>query len=151
MKKLILISLLILLLFNVDFSNAKTLSVVTEKADLLSGPGNNFQIKCEYSKGFPVKVKSFKGQWVKIEDFENDSGWISKKSLSEAPYVIVKANRNSENKINIRVGPGDSYKIIGQAFYGVVLEKIEIKNGWVKVRHDTGLVGWVLSSLLWGL
>jgi len=151
MKKLILIQLLTLLFFQVDFLNAKTLSIGIEKADLLTGPGKDFQIKCEYSKGFPVKVKSFKGQWVKIEDFENDSGWISKISLSETPYVIVKANRNSENKINIRIGPGDSYKIIGQAFYGVVFEKIDHKNGWIKVRHDSGLVGWVLSSLLWGI
>jgi SH3-like domain-containing protein len=151
MKSLFFFNLIFYFLFLVNTAHTKTFSIGTEKADLMAGPGKNFQIKYEYSKGFPLKVKLIKGQWVKIEDFENDSGWISKSSLSEIPYVIVKANRSSENKINIRIGPGDSYKIIGQAFYGVVFEKIDEKNGWIKVRHDSGLVGWVISSLLWGL
>ena len=116
----------------------------------MSGPGKNYQIKCEYDKGFPLKVTSTKGKWVKTEDFEKDSGWILNDFLSDHPSVIVKVNKNTENKINIRIGPGDNYKIVGQAFYGVVFEKIEHKNGWVKIHHDSGLTGWVKGSFLWG-
>jgi SH3-like domain-containing protein len=141
---------LILSLFFYTSAFSKTLSVNCEKAALMSGPGKNFQTLYEYDKGFPLKVISTKGKWVKIEDFEKDSGWIFKEFLADHPSVIVKANKNSERKINIRVGPGDTYKIIGQAFYGVVFEKLEQKNSWVKIHHDSGLTGWVQSSFLWG-
>jgi SH3-like domain-containing protein len=131
-------------------ASSKMLSVKSEKTALMSGPGKTYQIKCEYDKGFPLKVISTKGKWVKIEDFEKDSGWIFKDFLSNHPSVIVKANKNTEKKINIRDGPGENYKIVGEAFYGVVFERIEQKNSWIKVRHDSGLTGWVKSSFLWG-
>jgi SH3-like domain-containing protein len=137
-------------LFIATTAYSKMLSVKNEKAVLMAGPGKNFQMKFEYDKGFPLKVTSSKGNWVKIEDFERETGWINKDSLADNPAVIVKANKNTENKVNIRVGPGDSYKIVGQAFYGVVFEKIEEKTVWVKIRHDSGLTGWIKSSFLWG-
>jgi SH3-like domain-containing protein len=145
------LSLLIFIFLLISTSAyCKMLTVKNEKVPLMSGPAKSFQIKCEYDKGFPIKVTSTKGKWVKIEDFENDSGWIYRDFLIDHPSVIVKANRNTENKINLRSGPGESYKIIGQAFYGVVFEKIEQKNGWVKIRHDSGLTGWVKGLFLWG-
>jgi SH3-like domain-containing protein len=129
---------------------SKMLTVKSDKTQVMSGPGKSFQIKCEYDKGFPLKVTSIKGKWLKIEDFENDSGWMYKDSLIDHPSVIVKANKNNESKINLRSGPGESYNIIGQAFYGVVFEKIEQKSGWVKIHHDSGLTGWTKNSFLWG-
>jgi SH3-like domain-containing protein len=141
---------LVFFLFIATTAYSKMLSVKNEKAVLMAGPGKNFQMKVEYDKGFPLKVTSSKGNWVKIEDFENETGWIYKDSLADIPAVIVKANKNTEYKVNIRVGPGDSYKIVGQAFYGVVFEKIEEKSGWVKIHHDSGLTGWIKRSFLWG-
>jgi SH3-like domain-containing protein len=140
--------LIFLLLASSAYS--KMLTVKSDKTQVMSGPGKSFQIKCEYDKGFPLKVTSIKGKWLKIEDFENDSGWMYKDSLIDRPSVIVKANKNNENKINLRSGPGESYNIIGQAFYGVVFEKLEQKSGWVKIHHDSGLTGWTKSSFLWG-
>jgi SH3-like domain-containing protein len=131
-------------------ANAKMMSVKSDKATLLSGPGKNFSAKYEYDKGFPVKVISSKGDWVKIEDFESESGWINKATLAYRKTVIVKANKNTENKINIRSGPGNTNTIIGQAYYGVVFEKLEQKSDWVKVQHDSGLTGWVINTFLWG-
>ena len=145
-----------LLLFLIPFlylsipAHAKMLSVKAEKVQVMSKPDKNSNVKCEYAKGFPLDVKSSQGQWVKVEDFENDSGWVLKNLLSDEPAVIVKVNKNTDSKINIHTGPGKDNKIIGQAFYGVVFKKIEHKNGWVKVQHDSGLTGWVKSSFLWG-
>jgi uncharacterized protein YgiM (DUF1202 family) len=59
-------------------------------------------------------------------------------------------HKNSTGKINIRSGPGAKYKIVGKAEYGVVFETLVRQKGWVKVRHETGLTGWVKRSLLWG-
>lgn len=125
-------------------------SVRGEKVNLRSGPGKTYSVKWEYGSGFPVQIISKKGDWLKTKDFENDTGWIHNSLLSSRPYVIVKANRNKDVKINIRKGPGSTNKIVGQAYYGVVFKVLKHQSGWVNVRHDSGLTGWVSSNLLWG-
>jgi SH3-like domain-containing protein len=32
----------------------------------------------------------------------------------------------------------------------VVFRTLERRNGWVKVKHEDGLTGWIERSLLWG-
>ncbi len=131
-------------------SLSKTLSVKPEKLFLMSGPGKNFKAKWEYDKGFPLKVLSIKRNWIEVEDFENDTGWVPKNSIQDKPAVVVKANKTTKGSVNIRSGPGLKYKVIGEAFYGVVFERIGGKKGWTNVRHDSGITGWIKSTLLWG-
>ena len=126
------------------------LSVNGDKVNLRSGPGKKYIIKWEYGFGFPLVVVKKKGKWVKVKDFEGDSGWIYKNLLTDNPRMIVKANRNQNESINIRQAPGTKGKIVGKAYYGVVFSTIEQRSGWVKVKHDTGLKGWIKRSLLWG-
>ncbi len=131
-------------------SLAQMLSVDGENVNLRSGPGTKYQVKWEYGKGFPLKVVSQKGDWVKVTDFENDTGWIYKPLLSSKGHMIVKAFKDKNKRINIRSGPGTRYRVVGKAYYGVVFETLEQQNGWAKVRHETGLVGWIKRTLVWG-
>jgi len=137
-------------LLNATPSLAKMMSVKGDNVRLRSGPGEQYYVKWEYGDGFPLKVLSSKGNWYKVLDFERDTGWIRKDLLVSKPHMVVKVNKNKKRKINIRSGPGTRFKIIGKAFYGVVFETINQKKGWAKVRHESGLVGWVKRSLLWG-
>lgn len=125
-------------------------SVAGEKVHLRKGPSTRYSIIWELGKGFPLKVIGSRGKWYKVSDFENDVGWIYKSLVSRKPHLIVKVNRNDKGKINIRSGPGTRYKVVGKAEYGVVFETLQRGNGWVKVRHETGLTGWIKRSLLWG-
>ncbi len=133
-----------------SFSFAEMLSVNSDSVNLRSGPGTNFDVKWEYGKGFPLQVVTKKGDWVKVSDFEKDSGWIYKPLLSRKGHMIVKVFKNQNKKVNIRSGPGTKYRIVGKAYYGVVFETLEQKNGWARIKHETGLVGWIKRSLLWG-
>lgn len=138
-------------MFSVSTANAITmLSVDGDDVNLRSGPGTKYQVKWEYGKGFPLKVHTSKGDWVKVSDFENDSGWIYRPLLSSKGHMIVKVFKDQDKRINIRSGPGTSYRIVGKAYYGVVFETLEQKQGWAKLKHETGLIGWVKRSLLWG-
>jgi len=124
-------------------------SVNSDTVNLRSGPGTNYDIKWEYGMGFPLQLISSKGDWVKVKDFENDTGWIFKSLLSKKGHMIVKVHKNQNKKINIRSGPGTKYKIVGKAYYGVVFETLEQKNGWAKIKHETCLVGCIKRTLLW--
>ncbi len=138
------------LLFFAWNSHATMLSINGSNVNLRSGPSNDAPIKYTYGKGFPLRQVAKKNDWVKVSDFENDQGWVHKSLLSETPHLIVKANRNSQKKINIRSGPSTKYDIVAKAYYGVVFKTLEQKNGWARVEHESGVTGWVKRSLLWG-
>jgi SH3-like domain-containing protein len=146
--QIILISLLLISLCTTSI--AEMLSVNSDSVNLRSGPGTNYDVKWEYGKGFPLQIITKKGDWVEVSDFENDSGWIYKPLLSDKGHMIVKVHKNENKKINIRSGPGTNYKIVGKAYYGVVFETLEQRDGWIKIKHETGLVGWISRSLIWG-
>ncbi len=131
-------------------SLAKMVSINNDGVNIRSGPGENNEIQWEYGKGVPLFVIGEEKDWYKIKDFENDTGWVYKALTSTTPYMIVKANKGTNKKVNIRSGPGTGYNIVAKAYYGVVFKTIEQKNGWVNVEHDSGTVGWVKRSLLWG-
>ena len=125
-------------------------SVAGAKVNLRKGPSTKYPIIWELGKGFPLRIIGSQGNWYKVSDFESDVGWIYKDLVSKKPHLIVKVNRNSNARINIRSGPGTEYEVVGKAEYGVVFETLERGEGWVKVRHETGLTGWIERSLLWG-
>jgi len=125
-------------------------SVSGEKVNLRKGPSTQYPVIWELGKGFPLRVLSYKGNWIKVSDFEGDVGWVYKNLVSKSPHLVVKINKNSKARINIRSGPGTKYKIVGKAEYGVVFKTLKRGDGWVKVRHEKGLTGWVKRSLLWG-
>jgi SH3-like domain-containing protein len=125
-------------------------SVAGEKVNLRKGPSDQYPIVWELGNGFPLRVIGSQGNWLKVSDFESDEGWIYKELVSRKPHLIVKANKNSKARINIRSGPGTKHEIVGKAEYGVVFETLQQRDGWVQVRHETGLTGWIMRSLLWG-
>lgn len=141
---------LLFLLLPVFAANAKMVSIKGEKVNLRSGPGTKYAVVWELGRGFPLQVVSSKGSWYKVKDFENDIGWVYRNLVSGQAHMIVKVNKNKNKRVNIRNGPGVNYGIVGKANYGVVFRTLEQRQGWVKVKHENGLVGWVKRSLLWG-
>ncbi len=136
--------------FSLSPAFAKMASIKGAKVQLRSGPGTKYTAKWQYGDGFPFKIIDRKGKWIKIKDFENDTGWVYKKYTSNTGHMIVKVNKGKKKKINIRKGPATKYEVVGQAYYGVVFKTLEQNNGWARVRHESGLTGWIKRSLLWG-
>lgn len=134
------------LLVFTSIANAKMVSIANDLVNMRTGPGKKYSVVWELGKGYPLKVLQTKGGWIKVTDYENDTGWIYKKLVNRSPHLIVK-----KKIVNIRSGPGTKYKIIRKAQSGVVFRTLERKNGWVKVKHEEeNVVGWVMRSLLWG-
>lgn len=127
------------------------LSVKGDGVNLRTGPGKQYEVKCAYGSGFPVEILGRNGEWLKVKDFEDDTGWLHKSVLTASRQVIVKANRNKDEKINVRQGPGPATEIVGKAYYGVVFKIAGRQSEWIKVEHESGLTGWIYANLLWGL
>lgn len=149
-KLKITIPVLLLSFLFITSAYAKMNSIKGDKVQLRSGPGTKYSSKWEYGDGFPLKVLTRKGSWVKVQDFENDTGWVYKQFLASTPHMIVKVNKGKKRKINIRSGPGTKYRVVGKAYYGVVFKTLKQEKGWAQVKHQSGLTGWIKRSLLWG-
>jgi len=145
--------LMVLLVFTGVIGEAAGITMVSvagEKVNMRKGPSTKYAVKWELGKGFPLRVIGSQGNWLKVSDFESDVGWVYKKLVNRNPHLVVKVNKKSRKRANIRSGPGTKYKIVGKAEYGVVFKTLQRGDGWVKVQHEQGLTGWVKRSLLWG-
>ncbi len=124
---------------------AEVVSVKKDNVNIRSGPGTEFPVTMELFKGYPLKVVEKKGDWFKINDFENDSGWIFSSLVSSKSTVIV----NGKKSINMRSQPNTTASIVAVVDRGVVLTKLSTQEKWVKVKHSQGITGWIYGPLLW--
>lgn len=147
-KKITVISALLAILgltFVTGAFSAEYVSVKGDNVNVRTGAGTNYEVSMELFKGYPLKVISTEGEWLKIVDFENDSGWIHQSLVSEGNTVIVNGNKN----VNMRAEPSTNSSVIATVDRGVVLTKLETQGKWLKLKHSTGLIGWIYKPLLW--
>ncbi|MEN8188685.1 MAG: SH3 domain-containing protein [Thermodesulfobacteriota bacterium] len=124
---------------------AETVSVTKDGVNIRIGPSTDSAVYMEVFQGYPLKVLNKKGKWLKVTDFEGDTGWIYASLVKPGNTVIV----NSQSTINMRSGPSTGNNIIANVERGVVLTRLSKKGKWVKVKHSRGTVGWVYQPLLW--
>ncbi|MGE4559282.1 MAG: SH3 domain-containing protein [Desulfobulbus sp.] len=130
---------------------AEMVSIAGEDINMRSAPGTDQSILWTLGSGFPLEVIGKKGEWLKVQDFEGSTGWVHRKTTQPTPYVIVRANKGTEQQINVRKEPTTDAEIVAKAHYGVVFRVLGTKGSWINVEHTReGVSGWVLGSLLWG-
>ena len=116
-----------------------------DKVNLRQGPSKEYPIKIFYKKKFlPVIIQDEYGNFKKIKDHENNTGWIHISQLSKKKAALV----NHENLI-VFSSPTLYSKPL------VILEKgklcliIKCKNKWCKIKVDK-YKGWVKQNALIG-
>jgi SH3-like domain-containing protein len=120
-------------------------SVKGSTLNMREGPGTHTPVLWELKKGYPLQITQRKGSWLKVRDFENDTGWVARSLTGNTPHHIVKS------KIaNIRSGPGTQHRIVGKASYGDLVRTREKRADWVRVEREEGVGGWIAKQLLWG-
>ena len=96
---------------------------------------------------YPVEVIVNLGEWIKVRDVRGEFAWIEAKQLDQKRTVIVRVPQ-----AEAREAADMSAKPIFRAEQDVALELVEnTGNGWVKVRHRNGLIGYVQITQIWGL
>jgi SH3-like domain-containing protein len=124
---------------------AQMVSIDRPEVNMRSGPGTKYDALWMLSQGYPLRVIGRKGNWYHVRDFENDKGWVYRPLTGKKRYHIVKAE-----VVNIRSGPSTKNRIVGKTYYGELLRTLDRRKRWVKIRHESGLVGWVSRNRLWG-
>lgn len=120
-------------------------SVARNEINMRTGAGTQHEPLWLLSRGYPLQVIGTRGKWVKVRDFENDEGWVYRPLTAARPHHVVKASI-----ANVRSGPSTRTRVVGKLAYGEVVRTLEKRSGWVKVRHESGVKGWIARRLLWG-
>ena len=131
--------------FNLFAFEEYFLTLRNEKVNLRQGPSFDYPIKIFYNKKFlPVLVQDKFENFRKIQDHENNSGWIhvsqlSKKSaaISTAKNLIVFKNATIYSEPIILLEKGKLCQI----------KKCNYK--WCKIKVEK-YIGWVEKKSLWG-
>ena len=126
-------------------AQAREMVSVTQRANMRAGAGTQHEALWVLEAGYPLRVTSKRGSWLKVKDFEGDVGWVYHPLTAKRPHLIVKVN-----VANVRSAPSIRARRIGQAVYGEVLRTVKHRSGWVQVRQAGGPTGWIDRQLLWG-
>jgi SH3-like domain-containing protein len=121
-------------------------SVADEIAVLYDAPSEHSTKRLILTRGYPVELIITSGKWVRVRDEVGTFAWIEVERLAAKRTVMV-----SEATTEARDSPGDSTPVIFRAEKGVVLDFLEVSGGWAKVRHRSGVVGFIRLRDLWGV
>lgn len=149
-QTLLTVAALCCLLFSPAAVLAEMVAIAGEDVNMRSGPGTKNEVLWKMGTGFPLEVVKRAGDWLQVKDFEGSTGWVQKSTINTTQHVVVRANKGTDNTINVRSEPSRKAGVVAQAKYGVVFKKLAKKGDWVQVEHGEGVTGWIESSLLWG-
>ena len=143
--KKILIIFFFLSLVSISSAEDIFLSLKKNKVNVRYGPGFESPIKFFYKKiNLPIKQIDKKGNWRRIIDLKNNSGWIHRSQLKTINSIIPIKDKILFNK------PSKFSKPLAKIKKGRVLliEKCETK--WCKVKTSK-FSGWIKTGDIWGL
>jgi SH3-like domain-containing protein len=122
-------------------------SIVPPKAVSYDAPSKEAVKLYILSGGYPVEVIVDLGDWTKVRDQLGSLSWIENKQLSSRRMVLVIA------KTDIKAAEDPASALLATVEKDVMLEQVSpaIKNGWVKVKHRDGIMGFVQIGSLWGV
>ena len=125
--------------------NLNFLSLKNSEVNLRQGPSFEYPIKFIYKKKFlPIEVLDKSETWIKIKDFENNSGWIHISQVSKKKSAI-----NKKNNSVIYKKPTIFSKPVAKLEIGRLVLIKRCKVEWCKITSG-GFSGWVYKNSLWG-
>ena len=121
------------------------LTLRNDKVNLRQGPSLNDPIKLVYNKKFlPILIKDKSGNFRKVLDHENNSGWIHISQLSKK-----KAALNILDELIVFQKPSIYSKPLVKLEIGRLCLVKKCKNNWCKIKTG-GYSGWVEKQNLRG-
>ena len=121
------------------------LTLRNDKVNLRQGPSFEYPIKIFYKKKYlPVLVQDESGNFKKIRDHENNSGWIHVSQLSKRNAAIT-----IDENIMVFKNPTLYSKPLAILEKGRLCLIVKCRESWCKIKVDK-FNGWVKNNSLWG-
>ena len=123
-------------------------SVSVSKTILYEAPSATTKRIYLVSEGYPLEVIVNLGDWLKVRDPYGTLSWVESKNLQSKRTVIVKVD-----KANIFKEPELKSALLANIEKDVVIELSDplIASGWIKVRYQQDLDGYIQASQVWGI
>ena len=143
----VIILTFILLFSSINFLSAQDyfLTLRYNNVNLRQGPSKDYPIKIFYKKKYlPILILDTSGNWRKIKDHEDNTGWIHRSQLSKKKAALI---------LNDKVLMFKNSTMFSRPL--AVLEKgrlclvYKCKNDWCKIKVDK-YSGWVKKKSLRG-
>jgi len=131
---------------NVFSKDEYFLTLRYDKVNLRQGASKEYPVKIFYKKKFlPVLVQDKSGNYRKIRDHENNTGWIHISQLSKKKAALV-----IDDELIMFSSPTIYSKPIVILKKGRLTKIIKCNNEWCKSKTDK-YKGWLKKESLWGL
>lgn len=123
-------------------------SVAFAKTILYEAPSATTKRVYLVGEGYPLEIIVNLGDWLKVRDPYGTLSWAESKNLQSKRTVIVKVD-----KANIYKNPESKSALVATIEKDVVIELSDplIANGWIKVRYQQDLDGYIQTSQVWGI
>ena len=123
-------------------------SVAFAKTILYEAPSATTKKLYLVGEGYPLEIIVNLGDWLKVRDPYGTLSWAESKNLQSKRMVIVKVD-----KANIYKDPESKSALVATIEKDVVIELSDplIANGWIKVRYQQDLDGYLQTSQVWGI
>ncbi|HEY9322231.1 MAG TPA: SH3 domain-containing protein [Candidatus Methylopumilus sp.] len=123
-------------------------SVAFAKTILYEAPSATTKKLYLVGEGYPLEIIVNLGDWLKVRDPYGTLSWAESKNLQSKRTVIVKVD-----KANIYKDPESKSALVATIEKDVVIELSDplIANGWIKVRYQQDLDGYIQTSQVWGI
>ena len=123
-------------------------SVAFAKTILYEAPSATTKKLYLVDEGYPLEIIVNLGDWLKVRDPYGTLSWAESKNLQSKRMVIVKVD-----KANIYKDPESKSALVATIEKDVVIELSDplIANGWIKVRYQQDLDGYIQTSQVWGI
>ncbi len=116
--------------------------------NLRTGPGTRYDILRAMAHGSRVETLEWAGHWVRVRHESGDTGWCSSKFLARQASRWRYVHSAHDGYLNLRRGPGTRYAIKMRMYNNERVEVLESSGKWLKVRHESGTIGWAYSRYL---
>jgi SH3-like domain-containing protein len=97
-------------------------------------------------RGMPVEIILTQNGWSKVRDAAGDLFWLQAKGLVSKRSAIVIAQ-----SARLHASAEESAPLVATVDKGVLLEVVTpATDGWVKLKHRDGVIGFAKAGEVWG-
>lgn len=122
-------------------------SLRASETNVRAGPGQHYPIKFTFkARGVPVHVVSEYDNWNEIEDYEKQTGWVSKSLLTKKRTLMV---QTSQDPINMYSKKNEKSRVIFRLKNHVIGDYMGCEGDWCMIEIE-GKKGWVNKGLVYG-